>query len=717
MHPSSRAPLGAVLLALLLRALPAPACSLLPPGHIHLHAVGEAGGRLNAEMGLCAGTGPAPPPPADTPPASLREYKAAGLDAWLPTLTVLRYRLDEAADRLLDPEGKPVSAGRLNQLFSPVDASHTRVSALAWQTLQLQGYRVDEASCRFKHPERADVVHADLAMLEEQVQRYLTHSALETLKAGLRGLAPGAPIPPETLQRLRAMEQAQVRLPEELRRALFSGEAVKVSDLTGPLDAAYSASTRFFDGQRPLEGFVIASRPLGSPDSTVPREPGLARPAELRLGALLSADLTRVFGRTGPGREMLDFFRGPRGEGDAVLPELIVLKLSQRPEDSGAGAIYDNEGRRIVFNHWELARIALAQVPEAEREARAREFADPDALRRYLEGHPEARARVVEGLDWMVMHELQHYRQAKAGTLSEEMRRGNVSNTIPLSYEHDAYRVQCRYFLARVADDPSLLARDYGGAWNPVCAAALSDPGVLEQRVTDTYTSGVAGSQTLPELRGLQAVRRDEAVSTLRAWGSSLQDRATAMLKLLGLSHGDRAIEEEDRRERAQLEEHERSVAALRPGLSRVPAALLRQGRPHQALLFLQGAGWEGREDEARAELALAGRLLAARDGRSTLVERLNAANLYLTLAPRLNVTERPAEFAPAYAADLRAMAAELRSHAASATGDMKGELESQARGFESSADSWDPPIRERPAEPAGRPGSGRQQVPRRRAP
>lgn len=687
MDPSSRAPLGALLLALLLRALPAPACSRLPPGHVHLFAEGAAAG-ADAEIGLCSGTGPAPPPPADEPPASLAELRRAGLgEDWMSALRNISYRADEAADRLLDGEGRPLSAERVNWLFSPVDASHTRISFLAWQTLQVGGYRIDESNCQLTHPERPPAMQIDIVMLEDQVRRGTELSALETLKAGLRGLPPGGPVPPELIARLRSMEQAQVRLPESVRRLLFAEAPPKAGDLASALDGSYASATAFFDGQRALDSFVMAARPLGAPDASPPRAPTHMRSAEQRLGELLARDLQGVFERTEPGRDVLAQFRRP--DGSTPLPPMLIVKLSQRPEDSMAGAIYNDEARQVVFNHWELARLTLAQLPEAERAARAREFSDTDALRRFLEASPGVRARVVDNMDHLVLHEFVHYRQGDVAKVMAEGRRGNLPGGNALSLEHEAYRQECRYFLARIAEDPGLLARGYGGNRNEMCPQVLRDPEQLDNAVTDLYTRAFAGQLRLPELSRMQDVRRDAAWTTLTASGSSLEERAQAGLKLLGYKHGDDAIKDEERRVEALRAAYAAQLAPLRPGLAAAPGALLRAGKPYQALFLLNGMGWEGRLEQARADVSEARRLLTAGARRETLEERLAAWNLVITLGPRVGAAPTDAAFGRAYAADIDAFAAELRRRAKTLPRGEGEPLLQQAAGWEQAARSW----------------------------
>jgi hypothetical protein len=700
-HPSSRAPLGALLLALLLRALPAPACSRLPPGHRHLFADAPAAGGERIEIGACTGAAPRPRPPEGAP-LSLRALAAApdwsGLRA---SLLDLGYR-EDAADRMLTPEGRPLSQEHLDWLAAPADAGSNPVPALAWQHLQISGYRLEEADCSFHHPSKPVFTNIDLALLLRMAERSTQHMGLEALKAGLRGLRPGDPVPPELIARMRQMEGAQVRLPENLRRLLFSETPPRVSDVSASVDSAYAAATSYFDGQRDLASFVTAARAPGTPGAQPPRDPSTMRSDERRLGELLSRELQAAFETTEPGRELLRHFRRP--DGSTSLPPVLVLKLTQRPDDPNApGAVYNHESREVVLNHWEVQRAVLAQLTPEERAAHGRELSDAAALGRLLEARPQLLRRVVEGLDFLVLHEFVHYRQGDASPILDEQRRGNVPGTLPQSLEHEAHRQECRYFVSRVAADPSLLARGYGGNRQQYCAGILADPNRLEDYVTDLYSRTFAGSQTLPQVRNMQAARRDDALAALTSLRSTWSERGRALLKLAGFGHGDAALAREQARITAEREAYDRSLGPLREQAAAVPGALLRQGRPYHAMQFLALAGWEGREDPAREALREAERLIGARDPRASLDERIAAVPLIVNIRSRLGAAEWTQAFKDGLAADMREHAGRLRAHAASLTGDAAAQLLDQARQWDESADSWSPPIRERAPEPAPR--------------
>jgi hypothetical protein len=698
-HPSSRAPLGALLLALLLRALPAPACSRLPPGHRHLFADPPAAGGPSIEIGACTGTAPAARPPEGAP-LSLQALAAQPHWAgWRTSLRDLGYREDAASDRVLTPDGAPLSQEHIDWLMAPADAGTSPVPALAWQHLQVSGYRLDESDCSFRHPSQPAFTNIDLARLLSMAERGNAHVGLEALKSGLRGLPPGAPVPPELIARMRQMESAQVRLPDSLRRLLFSETPPRVSDVSASVDSAYAAATSYFDGQRDLASFVTAARAPGSPGAQAPRAPSTMRSGERRLGELLSRELQSLFESTEPGRELLRHFRRP--DGSVVLPPVLVLKLTQRPDDPNQpGAVYNHETREVVMNHWEVQRAVLLELSAEERAAHGRELSDAAALGRFLAARPQLLRRVAERLDFAILHEFVHYRQGDASPILDEHRHGNVPGTLPQSLEHEAHRQECRYYLSRVAADPSLLLRGYGGNRQEYCAGVLQDPGRLEAYISDLYSRTFAGSQTLPEVRNMQAARRDDALAALTSLSSTWSERGRALLKLAGLRHGDDALAREQARISAERQAYDRSLAPLREQAAAVPGALLRLGRPYQALQFLSLAGWEGREDPAREALREAERLLGARDPRSSLDERLGSLSLIMNIRSRLGAADWTDDFKNGIAADMREHAGRLRTQAGSLTGEQAAALLQQAQQWDDSADTWSPRIRERAPEP-----------------
>jgi hypothetical protein len=338
-----------------------------------------------------------------------------------------------------------------------------------------------------------------------------------------------------------------VRLPEALRQQLFgTGRPPTVASLSASVTSAYLASTRYFDGQRDTPSFVMASRALNESGAVPERMRVPVSSNEQRLGDLISAELQSVLATTPSGRVLLNHFSGR--DGVVRLPPLMVLKMTQRADDPNApGAAYYDETRQVIFNHWELARVLLEQVPPAERARRAREFSDANALRLYLEAHPAERRRLVESVDHLILHELVHYRQGDVARIMTETRRGNVPGP-SLSVEHEAHRQECRYFLERVAADPSLLTAGYGGNRQEYCPTVLRDPGKLDNYVTDLYMRTYAGSMRLPDLSRMQDTRRSAALATIMSGDATWTERFNQGLKIVGLARGDAAIVAERRR-------------------------------------------------------------------------------------------------------------------------------------------------------------------------
>jgi hypothetical protein len=666
-----------VLLWAFLAASPAGACLNGPPGHVHLFAAGASAAPA-LEMGLCVG-GPGETPPDDAASPPIKQSEAKVDTGTIKSLELIGYRLDAAADRFFDKDRKPLTVSRWEHLWGPADLSRESVPTTLWMGYQTAGYRLDEATCRLVHPSSGPVRRADLMVWREYDRRGQSHLALETLKAELAGLPPGTPIPPAVIQKLRDMEGAQTRLPERVRALLFSG-APTVGAMKGALDRAYLDSTRFFDGLRDRESFAVSARVLGSPGSRPPvvRAPVSSR--EAALGATISAELQAAYEGTDAGRELLAHFRGP--DGRATLPPVLVLKLTQRPDDPNSpGAIYDPSGRQVVLNHWELARIALAQAPEKDRAALAKDFADADKLGRWLAANPEARRRAMERVDFLLLHEFVHYRQGDQSKLSIETLRQNAPGNNPLSFEHEAHRQECRYFLERVSRDPSLISRGYGGNRQQYCPSLLDDPAILEGYVTDLYRKTFAGSAELSDVPKLQAARREAARSLLLEGIRSLSPNwVNQALKLVGFSHGDAAIAEEARRSaevRADL------VAKLDPLRERwvreVPAALARSGEPYTALYFLQKSGWRGREDDARRAVREAALSLSRREPRTTLESRLAAHAILAQIAPGLGVAREDA-LTRAYEDDAREWIVRLRQRAKNAPPAEAAALQEQIR-------------------------------------
>lgn len=631
-------------------------------------------------MGRCVG-GPGESAPNDpsSPPLKASEAKI-GTDT-VKGLAMIGYELDLAADRLLGPGRKPVSEAAYRFLIAPTDLSRESVPVTLWMAFQAAGYRL-EATCQLVHPSSGPVLRAHLLVYREQDRRGQSHLALETLKAELAGLPAGAPVPPAVIKKLRDMEGAHTRLPDHIRALLFAG-APTVGAVSGPLDRAYLDSTRFFDGLRDAESFAISARPLGSPGSMPPLTRAPVSSHEAQLGATISSELRTIYEGTDAGREMLAHFRG--ADGRVNLPPVLVLKLTQRADDPNApGAVYDPAGRQVILNHWELARMALAQAPEAERAALAKRFADAGELGRWLAANPEARRRAMEQADFLILHEFIHYRQGDLSKLSIETLRQNAPSNNPLSFEHEAHRQECRYFLERVSRDPALISRGYGGNRQQYCPTLLDDPAILEGYVTDMYRKTFAGSAELSDVPKLQAARRGAAgallLEEIRRGGTEWMNQA---MKLAGFSHGDAAIAEEARRsatDRADL------VAKLDPLRERwvreVPVALARSGNPYTALYFLEKGGWRGRENEARRAAFAAAASLARREPRTTLEHRLAAHAILAQIGPGLGIA-REGRLLRAYQDDAREWIARLRERAKTAPPAEAASLLDQARAWE----------------------------------
>lgn len=654
------------------------------PGHVHVFAA-RGSGTAQLEMGRCIGGAPRAPVPSGAAAASLRALRLTPQVA--QGLAQMGYRSDSASDRLIGPYG-PVSVARAAYLLAPVDASRTVISAVSWGYIQSTGYRLDEATCRLTHPEHGPLLGVGYEQLEDYVRRYNEHTAMETLHAGLRGLPQGAAVPPALIAQLRSMESAQVRLPETLRRRLFvTGRPPTVASLSASVTSAYLASTRYFDGQRDSSSFVMASRALNERGAIPERTRVPVSSSERRLGDLLSRELQSVFATTPAGRELMAHFRGR--DGVVRLPPLLVLKMTQRADDPNApGAAYYDDSRQIIYNHWELARELLNLVPPAERAQRAREFTDANAVRRYLEANPRTRRRLVETIDHLVLHEFVHYRQGDVARVMTETRRGNVPGP-SLSVEHEAHRQECRYFLERVAANPSLLAAGYGGNRQEYCPFILRDPARLDNYVTDLYMRTFSGSLRLSDLSRMQDTRRSAALAMIMSGRSTWTERFNQGLRIIGLGRGDDAIAAERRRVTTVNAAYARALTPLRAQVATVPQTLARAGQPVAALRFLQSIEWAAPADVQRDVLIAAATVLAARDRRTTRDERLSAIGLVIQRSNALNIPLDQRPLARAYIADAENLLAELRALAPTLRGAQAQQAQALIATWQTGLNAW----------------------------
>ncbi|MDD5302525.1 MAG: hypothetical protein PHS14_05380 [Elusimicrobia bacterium] len=645
----------APLLAFLLLAASAAACPFGFPGHVHASAGSPAPAAAMPE-GRCTGHGIPPasePVPVGGPAFDLRAEPIPDKERvyW----EMIGYRIDDAGGRLIAPGGVVVTRAHMDALHKPFDAATERLDAGLWQAFVYSGYRLDETTCRLMGPDAKPLDRLTMVVWRETNRRQQAHAAMETLLGKLQGLDPALPVPYDVRAHMQALSSAGTELPPNIRRLPARG-ATTVGELRAPAAASYAESTKFFDGQRELSDFVSAAIP-GSGPGVAARRKGIPDPDERKLGAALSAAFNAEMAKTAPGRELLARFRGPKG---LVLPDVMVLKLTQSPNDPNApGAQYDPSGDRMVINHWVIVSALHDRLPP-EKFAKIKDrLADAGQVSKLLAEDPSLMPLFVDSLDVMYFHELTHAAQSRRNRVDDESLRGNLPGANPLAKEHEAHREHCRYLLSKNAAD---IDRN---PWRDYCLVLIHDPAAFKDSVTQMYLSTFSGSAELDDVASRQEVRR--TTSRALETGGGVRNWIEQKLKQAGFALGDAELKSY----RADVDKRERDFLAGVPALRREAGAGLvayyeKTGAADRALrlaLSLPRGALDGGEarldaiaDEAVAWVARA-KDPALRDARLAAEGQLIG---------RLNFRSRPlpAALRDAYERDARALAEELLASA-----------------------------------------------------
>jgi hypothetical protein len=534
--------------------------------------------------------------------------------------SLLGYRPDAARRRLLAPTGEAVSQPEVAFAREPYDARLERVDANTWNSLQRQGYRLDEKTCRFLLDGRP------VTRLEVRLYRFWSGKgeelqAVQSLRAALAALPRGRPVPPEILKKLQQLKAAQVQLPAGLEAKLNS--AADVRSALAAVDQAHEAAARFWDGLTPMSAQLKAAMPAVAGWTAGQADGAYAAEAEARLGQLLASDVQSLLAQYPAGAELLARFKGR--DGRVRLPAVRVLKVSQRPDDLGFGqssAVYSPSSDSITLNYWPMARQALAAAPESERARLAKEFADPGRLSAYLAQHPDARRAFVQACDVELYHELVHAWQGRRGKLNVEMLRGNLAPLNPLEKEHEAFREMFRYFHAKLVKDPAATMKS---PWFDSYLALLGSYDEYRDHITRQYMSTFGGYADMPTLEQIQKDRRGLA---RRMGARSPSDWARQGLKLIGLGHGDEALREFRAEETARSREFAgKEWPKMRgQGYGVLLAEFQRVGRTDKALLVARLPGAASAEQRRALQGELERRMKdGPANGRMSFMERMDA--------------------------------------------------------------------------------------------
>ncbi len=564
MNPSRG--LAAALLAAAL-AGPAPAASNAPAGD-------------QAVPGRCAGAGPAPRAVLTGPPFVWSGAPAtpAALALW----TGLGYRYDPGTGHLIGAGGRALPAAEYRRLMSPFDASTERLDPLTWSALMGRGYRVDEATCRILAPgSRRPLLRAQILLSRRGGEVGALRHTMGDLLTILRRTPAGEPVPPAVLRSLQLARSAGVRIPAALRASLAG--AANAGDAAASLEAAYADSTRLFDFSRGLKAVAESSLPVLPGGVNAPARPPVYQDSlETRLGRAFDADLAAQFARTPSGRRMLARFRDARGA--ARLPDIVMVKMSQRPFEGGYGqsaAVANPETGGIQINHWDAARVALETAPAKDRAALAKEFSDPAKLALYLLNHPDARKAFISREDVVLYHELTHIWQFRRDASTIEQVRGNAPGLNPLEREHEAYREQFRYLTDKLALEPR---QSLDTGWVDMYQMLLAQGyPALRTWIDGRYMGTFAGSSDFKTVEQVQA-QRESVARRLRK--TSAYAWVLEGLKLVGLRRADAALRADDSAYRSRARDFETRILPemRRQGYPRLIAAYEGAGRPGQAL-------------------------------------------------------------------------------------------------------------------------------------
>lgn len=540
---------------------------------------GSAGADVAIDAGICSGAARPPVPPVLTGPPFDLKLTPVSKD-WRAVWTNAGYKFDDVGGRIIRADGKPLPDGEYRRLETPFDAASEPVAAMRWVGLMTQGVRLDEKTCFFFDAGATNpVTRLEMAALAPNDEKSHELMGLSNLRALLRDLPGDKAIPADVAARLKASHAAGAKLPQAVLDALAAGAPAR--EILADSDAAYASLTRYFDAQRDGVSLVRSALPYAPGINEPGKHRALVGAVEERLAAALSKDLEARFATHEAGREMLEHFRGK--DGVVQLPVVRVLKLSQRPDDPGYGkaaAIQDPSNGSVIINHWVAARFAVAAAPPEQRDALAREYADATKLNARMLKDPELRLKVLKGIEMTIAHEFIHAWQNRRSQYDVEMVRGNLPGASPIEKEQEAFREEYRYFHSLLKTHPvdAAMSSDL-----PAYRSLISDYDGFRAGITQVYTGSFAGSSDFKTISQVQEERRTLA---RRLRGESVEQWVRQGLKLVGYTHGDKAMGEavsEDARRASEFRsKHLPLMQAESGGL--LVAAYAKSGRPDLSL-------------------------------------------------------------------------------------------------------------------------------------
>lgn len=636
--------------AFLLLAASAASCPFGAPGHVHAPA-GALESSAKLPEGKCTGLRLTPPAEqGSSAPYEARDIPAKERPYW----DLLGYRFDDAAARLVKDNGAVLTHGEMERLRKPFDASHEKLHPSIWSNFMLNGYRLEENTCRLIGPDAKPLDRLTMMVWAAMQKRQASHGALESLLVKLKGKHPDEPISEDVRREMQALAQAGGTLPPRIKELLARAQTT-VGELRAPLAGSYADSTKFFDAQRSFADTVRAALPPGAEPGAAARRKGPVDPDERVLGRMLRTALDAQIAKTPHGRELLSRFRGSKGAG---MPDLLVLKLTQNPNEHYAAAFYNPLEDQIAFDHWAVVREIHARLPPDKLAKIKDRLVDAKQLSKLLIEDPTLLPIIADSQDITYFHELVHAAQSRRNRIADEQVRGNLPYSNPLSLEHEAHREHCRYLLSK---DPAAIERSDR---RESCLVLLKDPSAFEDAVTSHYLSTFSESSTLDDVAHRQDARRQASrVLQTESAGNWVRQK----LKQIGLRWGDAELE----KYRIEVDEDKKTFLAAVPAMrSEAGGALvehyLKTGAENRAFSLassLPPGALEG--GEARLDMLAEASLawLTRSAGPAARNERLIAVG---DLSARFEKTRRP--WPPAmhgiYERDARSLAEELLAQA-----------------------------------------------------
>lgn len=558
--------------AFLLLAASAAACPFGYPGHTHASAAraAQAGApERPLPAGRCGGGSPAAAAPQGGKPLDLRVHPIPADD--MPAWQVLGYRA--AGGRLLDTTGAPLTEEGLRFLESPWDAASEKLALAVWNSLMMDGYRLDERTCRVNGPDSKPITRVTVKYAKAIMVNGLAQISLERLLATIRTLPPEAPVPVKVRAMAQQMAAAGAPLPPEVR-AVLDRPGATVAMLRGPATASYQGLQRFFDGMAPLGDTMGLAVPATG--GAAARRSPYRNSAEQEFGRALQGAFRAELARNPVGADLLTRFDRDRRNG---APNLLVLKLNQRPEDTTQGAVYDQSHDTMIINHWTVADVVRRRTPPAKRASVEPLLSDPAKLMAFVTKDPELMKALIQEIDVEYFHELLHANQSRRTRIDDEAVRGNAPPANPIDKEREAHREHCRYLLSKASYDPAAVN---ASRWRNYCVGMLRDPDAFQDEVTRSYLSTFAGNATGPEFLQMQEVRRAAAAAPAPDWVQA----GRQALRRLGLGYGDAAIADFNRDVRSRSAAFNAKIGAFRDHTAALMADGSR-GAPDLALQYL----------------------------------------------------------------------------------------------------------------------------------